>query len=492
MGATLFDGARFLDSAAFSEVLFQGPARFDKAVFEADTDFLSARFADRVRFAECSFHSTAMFSDVSFEGPAWFDGSTFNGPAFFARTCFSEDAWFAETTFLGTAWFDAVRCDGEVHFDSATFHGHTQLGPLSSGKDLNLSRATFNTPPVIEAAAPRVLCRQTRWTSTATLRLRYASVDLSDAVADAPVKVSAHARPFIGHQQRVNLNESALGSWDPGVRITSLRGVDTSHVILTDVDLSGCQITGAVNLDRIRLEGRCTFASSPTGWHWRRWRPFRWTRRRILAEEQHWRATSGYPGWVADPTTDTPGPAGPETLAPTYRHLRKSFEDAKNEPDAADFYYGEMEMRRHDRQRPRAERVLLAAYWALSGYGMRASRALGWLAAAMAISIVLLMSLGLPDRTPREGVKQISNSTGQVAMAVIEKPEPELTLPLDRRFTAKRFDQALQIMLNSVVFRSSGQNLTTWGTYTEMLSRTAEPLLLGLAVLAVRGRIKRG
>ncbi|MER6162937.1 hypothetical protein ABT147_47005, partial [Streptomyces sp. NPDC001868] len=34
------------------------------------------------------------------------------------------------------------------------------------------------------------------------------------------------------------------------------------------------------------------------------------------------------------------------------------------------------------------------------------------------------------------------------------------------------------MVLNSVVFRSSSQDLTTWGTYTEMASRFTEPVLL--------------
>ncbi|MFC9228939.1 hypothetical protein ACFTZI_08235 [Streptomyces decoyicus] len=45
--------------------------------------------------------------------------------------------------------------------------------------------------------------------------------------------------------------------------------------------------------------------------------------------------------------------------------------------------------------------------------------------------------------------------------------------------------------VNSVVFRSSGQNLTTVGTYSEMAARLGEPVLLGLAVLAIRNRVKR-
>jgi hypothetical protein len=53
------------------------------------------------------------------------------------------------------------------------------------------------------------------------------------------------------------------------------------------------------------------------------------------------------------------------------------------------------------------------------------------------------------------------------------------------------FEKSLNITLNSLVFRSSGQDLTTAGTYIEMTSRLVEPTLLALAILAVRGRIKR-
>jgi hypothetical protein len=47
------------------------------------------------------------------------------------------------------------------------------------------------------------------------------------------------------------------------------------------------------------------------------------------------------PAWLA---VERPTPA---QAAAAYRALRKSREDNKDEPGAADFYYGEMEMRRH-------------------------------------------------------------------------------------------------------------------------------------------------
>lgn len=71
----------------------------------------------------------------------------------------------------------------------------------------------------------------------------------------------------------------------------------------------------------------------------------------------------------------------------------------------------------------------------------------------------------------------------------IDKADPQN--PAGERFTGGRFEKALNVTLNSVVFRSSGQDLTTAGTYIEMASRLTEPILLGLAVLAVRSRVKR-
>ncbi|WP_415940316.1 hypothetical protein [Streptomyces sp. 039-1] len=183
--------------------------------------------------------------------------------------------------------------------------------------------------------------------------------------------------------------------------MASLRGVDAAHLVLADVDLSECLFTGTVHLDQLGLEGACSFAKVPSRTRWRRWHPLRFTERRTLAEEHHWRANrpTAPQGWNV--AVFGAGHVGPAQLAAVYRALRKTFEDGKNEPWAADFYYGEMEMRRHDHTGTnRAERGLLCSYWLLSGYGLRASRALGWLAAAMLITIVLLMGFGTPTTTP--------------------------------------------------------------------------------------------
>ncbi|QJT06433.1 hypothetical protein G9272_44205 [Streptomyces asoensis] len=139
--------------------------------------------------------------------------------------------------------------------------------------------------------------------------------------------------------------------------------------------------------------------------------------------------------------------------------------------------------------RPTTTTSAADGYWLLSGYGLRASRALGWLAAAMLVTVVLLMGLGLPRDSPKqEATGTVPPGGGRVTFE-IDKADPQN--PTGKRYTGERFEKALNVTLNSVVFRSSGQDLTTAGTYIEMASRIAEPVLLGLAVLAVRNRVKR-
>ncbi|MCX4587716.1 hypothetical protein [Streptomyces sp. NBC_01481] len=263
--------------------------------------------------------------------------------------------------------------------------------------------------------------------------------------------------------------------------------MDAAHLVLTDLDMSKCRFAGTVHLDQLRLEGRTSFAQVPEGLYGRRARLVRFTQRRTLAEEQYWRAgqPAALPGWTPAPEgADTVGPAA---LAALYRSLRKAFEDGKNEPGAADFYYGEMEMRRADEETPRAERWLLAGYWALSGYGLRATRALVWLLLAMTGTLFAMMLWGLPVDDPK--AEATGKVTGQDIRLTTETPDPvNPTNAYHERISTDRFEKSLRAVVNSVIFRSSGQDLTTAGTYTEMASRLTEPVLLGLAV---RGRIKR-
>ncbi|MFB8247286.1 pentapeptide repeat-containing protein [Streptomyces sp. NPDC055952] len=511
IGRARFDGSKFDGEADFAEVTFNGPAEFTGAVFDdygrfkaarfesvasfagaqfSEASFKRATFADAARFMHAEFRYPSTFSDAHFSGPVIFNLAQFKGDASFHRAEFSE------------ARFSGARFGAIADFSNATFSKTSLLGPFVCAGLVFLQEAVFEAPVTLEIAAAAVYCAGTRWEYRAELRCRYAHLDLRYAVLSAPTAVTFHAAPF--RYLGTPLPEAALGSHDSSVHVTSVQGVDASFLVLTDTNLTHCLFTGAFHLDQIRIEGRTTFAPTPEGLQLRgRIWPVKWSKRRTLAEEHHWRAhaagrttpstqpSSPAPRWQISPHHSDPArtPA-PEDVSAVYRQLRKAFEDAKNEPGAADFYYGEMEMRRHSRDAtPRVERGLLHAYWLLSGYGLRASRAAGWLIAAMITTVVLLMGLGLPQNSPKQEASGTVPADGGRVTFTIDKDDPQN--PTHDRFTGKRFEKALNVTLNSVIFRSSGQDLTTTGTYIEMGSRLLEPVLLALAGLAVRGRIKR-
>ncbi|MFJ1964036.1 pentapeptide repeat-containing protein [Streptomyces massasporeus] len=446
-----------------------GRARFDEAYFGGDADFGEALFADDARFDRAVFLGNARFDSVTFRG----------------------DACFREVSFAQGAGFSSAAMESRAWFVGARFETASRLGPMLCRTDVVLDSAVFGAPVTVQIVSDTVTCVGTRWISTARMHLRYAEVDLTDAVLEYPLTVSARRRPF---PVRSGVTEPNLGDKAPDVFLTSVDGVDAAQLVLNDIDLSVCQFAGAIHLDQLRVDGWCTFASTPA--HTRRYPPSLrlWTARQTLAEEHHWRSqaarTARARGWTPPP--DNVASLQPAALASLYRQLRKSLEDGKNEPDAADFYYGEMEMRRHDRRRPPAERGLLTAYWALSGYGLRALRVLAWLGVAMAATVVALLLWGLPTDDPKPETTGRQVAVGQDIRLTTDTPDPvNPTGPWTERLNTERFERALRVVINSVVFRSSGQDLTTAGTYTEMASRITEPILLGLAILAIRNRVKR-
>ncbi|MER8009634.1 pentapeptide repeat-containing protein [Streptomyces sp. NPDC094149] len=487
-GDAWFGSATFEDDAAFGSATFEGDAWFGSAAFEGAAYFGWATFEGAAGFGSATFEHAALFGSATFKGAALFRSVTFERDAWFWSATFGGNAGFELATFKGGAMFELATFERDAWFDSTTFKETDRVGPLVCAGRVVFSGAKFGGPVTLSLATRRLDCRRTRWSSTAEIRLRCATVDFSHAVFEHPLTIAAEPEPFVCADGTQLMDDPLSSVHDPGVRVASLRGVDAAHLVLSDLDLSGCLFAGTVHLDQLRLEGAYTFdTASPAVW--RRWPPMRFTERRVLAEEHHWRASrpGAARGWNV--AVLGAGRTGPLQLAPVYRALRKALEDGKHEPGAADFYYGEMEMRRHADDIPRSERGLLTAYWALSGYGLRASRALGWLAVAMLATILLLMGVGLAQDSPKQQATGVVPAGGGKVTFTIDQDDPHN--PTGQRFTGKRFDKALNTTLNSVVFRSSGQDLTTAGTYIEMASRLMEPVLLGLAVLAVRNRVKR-
>ncbi|WP_326693182.1 pentapeptide repeat-containing protein (plasmid) [Streptomyces sp. NBC_01795] len=492
LGSALFMDAEFEGDVRFTRAVFNGEARFTEARFRGDVEFVGATFKGKTDFSRSEFSNHVNFFHVEVDGDISFALARIGGNGIFTKVDISGSASFHMMEFGGLASFADARIKGDTKFHRTNFQRAPKLGPMSCCGTLDLSEATFGAAVTIEVAAPTVLCRRTRWAATAALRLRYATVDLSDAVLEYPVIVATHSRPFtLPFTDPPGSEEPELDRQNPRVQVVSLRGADAAHLLLADIDLTQCLFAGTVHLDQLRLEGLYHLPATPSGLRRRGVWPVRWTPRRTLAEEQHWRTarSTGTDGWT------TPAPEGvdvldPAALAPVYRQLRKAFEDGKHEPGAADFYYGEMEMRRHADDIPLGERSVLAAYWAVSGYGLRASRALGWLLLAMTTTVLLMTLWGLPkdDQKP-ETTGKLTDQRISLTTDTPEAATPDG--PLTQRMTPDRFEKSLRVVINSVVFRSSGQGLTTFGTYTEMASRVTEPVLLGLAALAIRGRVKR-
>ncbi|KOX11660.1 hypothetical protein ADL04_01370 [Streptomyces sp. NRRL B-3648] len=513
-----FRGAKFAGVTEL-DISVEREAAFDKAVFDGELQ------------CKATIGGAADFHHARFAGRTTFQGT------------FMAGAFFRGAVFTGTTTFDQVNLHGPTSFREAVFEDVTTLGPLMCEGLLDLALARFDAPLVVEAAARRVNFRRARFGATATVRLRHASVDLTGASLEYPFGISAQRSTFAGPDSWVD--ESPLEG-DGGVSLVSLTGVDAAHVMLSDIDLSDCRFIGAFHLDQLRLEGNCRFAMAPRGIHRRRWLPVRSTPRRTLAEEHHWRFADGATPWTpsradqtrwevlapqeehlarigeenraehaareaesgaapgppppARSTTTTAGPTSPSPPAPevrdpmaigmVYQRLRKSFEDSGNASDAADFHYGEMEMRRHDRGRPPGERWLLRAYWALSGYGLRASRAIGSLLAAMAVIMLAMAVWGLPSHDPEPASK--GTLAGRTFHMVTTTPDPQSPRgPVTERLTAERLEKAAEVVADAAIFQSSGQDLTDAGTYIVMGTRLAEFAMLGLGVLGFRGRIGR-
>lgn len=482
-----FGNTVFLGKTRFRGASFSGTADFDQVRFDGDAaDFGQARF-QRASFRWTRFDGTADFSGAEFLSRASFTGARFGGhldlrgAQFFSQAVSPERADFTGVELESSVDLDGVWCHhlGGLDLSGATFAAADRLGPLGA-EFLLLDRARFESSVSIEALAAEVSCNQARFDAGVNLRLRYARLRLESVVLSAasslkgsePGKDAAldpladPARLAFDNSRIANLiRDSATRPdiWMPV--LSSVQGVDVTELGIADVDLSQTRFSGAHHLDRLSIEGQSRFAEPLRRRRWGSvrvrwaWPPlWWWTRRQLLAEEATWRATQRRGAdWSA--LAEGTGPATTaQALAAMYRSLRKAQEDNKNGPGASDFYYGEMEMRRHAPSTSSGERVVLFLYWITSGYGLRALRALGCL-----LAVVVLVSLAMHGTGFVNDGVGIGPSTLYVAEAAF----------------------SLQAQL-------PGTDVLTWqGEVLRLLMRLIGPLLLGLMLLSVRNRVKR-
>lgn len=483
---TFEDEAEFNNSTLEGWAVFPGSAEFHRAVFAGETNFRNVAFKGMTSFSEAVFKDLIDFADATLEGLTDFTRVTFDGEARLDSAAFKGSASFDWANFQGQLSLRGAIFDGSVTFNHAIFQKARQIGPLLVSQRLDVNDVVFHSWVQLEIAAASLHMGRTQFIGGTQMRVRWASVVLDDASLALPSVIS-------GVPAFEDLNEAAFApEWNHRTtnpvdepsrpRLLSLVRSDVAGLRIANVDLQACRFVGAHNLDKLRIEGGPLFALPPAGWSWRRlggegsviWR---WTPRLTLAEEQQWRrcrkdlrnTPAGRPhpqrsGWYPSQTQTGRKPSEepmrtPMQIAALYRELRKGREDSKDEPGAADFYYGEMEMRRLGDTTPLGERFILWLYWLTSGYGLRGLRALACLALVVVTIAGLFHIVGFHPIHP--------NPSRPWSTSLVYAAESTLSLGND----------AVQ--------------LTEPGRLLRMALRLTGPVLLGLALLSVRNRVKR-
>jgi uncharacterized protein YjbI with pentapeptide repeats len=485
----------------FSGSIFSEAAAFESTVFTVGTSFAGAKFIGAATFTRCTFHDSVSFVRTDFRDQADFGGTTFReeadftGAVFAGKTDFSTIAFRGDTIYTGATFFEetafghtrfgkratfiAARFKSDVWFDYTQF----------TGSILDLELVSFERPVSMNVGTEQFSCRWTRFTHGAEIAIKRAQIILDGAAFGAPsILTGSVNRRSEGAPTNYGPQQQSLP------RLLSLRQADLSNLVLSNFDLRACLFSGAHNLDKLRFEGTIYFADTPRGLQKGRTFPFIWwwTRRRTISEEQEWRkrqrrGMNWYPPECRSRVAHPGQHLDPPGISQVYRDLRRSYEDQKYEPGAADFYYGEMEMRRRSAKPLSGEGFVIWLYWVFSGYALRASRALFALLTLLVLATVLIANFGLPSRPAREpeANNEINIRNNQPSNVV-----DATSTPVHQPFLT-RLGTAWWVALEGAVFRSSNQQLTPAGQHIQTLVRLFGPILLGLALLSVRGRVKR-
>jgi hypothetical protein len=504
--------------------------RLQSCRFDDDVDFSGAIFSSEARIVASSFGKSATFTESIFAGGARFDGTAFTKDARFDGAIFSGKAQFDGVSFSGDAWFDDATFTTDATFERATFSGEACF-KQAVARDISFMRAVFVQPdpgPWIAATVSlekAQLMVRGRISITATavnasrlharegayLALHCDRVDLSasellrgsiftssppmevmpsgtaPSTVEYPLGSTARAATAAATEFRNDL-AGELSTLQSRCRLTSLARADIRGLVISDVALDDCEFALAHGLDELRIGAGCSFQHTNGLWHRR---PM--IRRIVIAEELDWRR---HHQGRRDKTAGAGFVPAPE-IASIYRDLRKGMEDAKNEPGAADFYYGEMEMRRLVARKPtgladtvqlpssRVERAVLYMYWMVSGYSSRTSRALLALALVILSAALLYTAPGFATvTTPPAQIASIDPTSGAVTYT---SPPP----PVGPTFSTA-LDYAARESVSLLEGPPTLPITTKWpGDLLNAILRLAGPVLLAFAIFALRSRTKR-
>ncbi|MEV4236590.1 pentapeptide repeat-containing protein [Nocardia sp. NPDC049737] len=547
-----FENCLFNRKAAFNYAHFEGTAIFSAATFKHLTEFARSKFIRQPLFRSAAFWGSAIFGEAEFSQGANFQRALFGRNANFYSTTFAGEAHFEGAVFMGdyeaklqdnrAAMGDAhprgdegtatVNTTGncgffkqaifsdiarftdvlanDLQFTESTFRSTLLIRTMTAKLDLRDS--VFYERPQVIVGASEVDCTSIRLHAGAEFRFCATTINLTNAefsristisgiglqdvytsnpVERPPYTETRNDTLHAAHRMYKHLRESAAGP----TQLSSLRGASVIDALtVSDLDLTMCRFAGAHGIDKLRITPTCTLRKRPTTKHFRL--PLWFTQRSVLYEEELWRRdvapqfhrrTSTHGQDTTPSANELPNHA---ELARIYRDLRKRLEDVKDAPGAADFYYGEMEMRRLSgrkpidgceggKQRGVWERGLLHLYWMGSGYGLRASRTLLWLILALMIATAIFATVGTKDGPMKGSLPQsVALPTGNISYPTYDRSVASaLSFSVHTGTTLLRYGPI--------------PPLTIIGEITDIVLRLAVPILLALIVLAIRGRIKR-
>jgi uncharacterized protein YjbI with pentapeptide repeats len=455
-----FTGGTFDAGVHFNDMDFEGQTSFFEAVFHDEgPSFIGVRFKGAVDFRQTHWPDDAAgpdFRGATFVGHADFTGLQAVGDVVFGLTrgeqppavfeagakfddCRLQSSLYLEGILLpGVVTVQGTIVDGVLSCSGAKFQHTTIFGPIEASQ-IRLIKSAFDQRIEMLLTTKCLDATGLRLPSGGRLNVPEARIDFRELEALGPLSLRGE-----------------------GASLIDLRDAYLSGVVLNRVYLGECYFEGARGLETLSLEGAAHLGEpsriSPLA-----------GRRVIIADEKDF----------VKHKSRRPDKARARSIAAAYRAMRQALESARNEPGAADLYYGEMEMRRAAATGV-AERLLLWIYWAVAGYGLRAARAVMTLFSLILVTAILLTwqgSLEPAAEVVPTGAPILQDSVGEGSTAILH-----------------RFNLALLYATESatVVFRGPEQAAPdTLARWCQVVLRLTGPSLLALAVLALRSRFKR-
>jgi hypothetical protein len=284
-GAVSFAGVTFQREANFSGADLGPLASFAKARFARSGVFRGAVFGPAASFEDAEIGTRSSFVAVRFGDALRFTNASLGQNVDFGRAAFGDSASFAGASFGTAASFEHCRFGVSPSFAGASFGSQTRLGPCSATDAFILDGVTLGDGSQLDVRAQTVVASGIRVAGGADLRLDCSVLLLEGAHFEAPTTLS-------GARVDLDLDTAADDThYESRPAVPTFGRANVACLLLADVALSQCRFLGAHNLDRLRFGSGVEFAETPRGWQcgWTFPPVWRWSRRRIIAEEGSWR-----------------------------------------------------------------------------------------------------------------------------------------------------------------------------------------------------------